>query len=185
MRTFLLGLLLGCLVATALLAMPQSGGPRETISLGSTDLTLGMSEGAVLTKLSESYNLEKEGPPPGLLAKGVTSMWVVNAKEKGRGHGTIYFASGKLYAAVKSLPERDEVEFGRQLYFAMRDLELEGDSPCTIKTANHEEPDFAVKTATLRCGKKSLVIQVQKFKTYDESVSLDEDLEAGPIFAAH
>jgi hypothetical protein len=144
-----------------------------------------MSEGAVLTGLSESYNLEKEEPPTGLLAKAVTSMWVADAKEKGGDHGTIYFASGKLYAAVKGLAERDDVEFGRQLYFAMRDLEHEGDSHCTIETDNREEPGFSNKTAKMRCGKKSLFIVVQKLKAQDESISLDEGLEAGPIFAGH
>ncbi len=181
MRIFLLGVLLGCLVASVLFAAPQSNKQRETIWLGSEDLTLGMSEGAVLTKLAESYNLEKGEPPPGLRAKGITSMWVVNAKVKGEDHGALFFASGKLHAVSKNLPERDDVEFARQLYFAMRDLELEGDSQCSIKTDNMEGPDFGDKTATLRCGKKSLVIHVQKFKAHDEHTFLDEDLEAGSL----
>jgi hypothetical protein len=43
MRTFVLGLLLGCVFASVLFAMPQSNKQRETIFLG-TDLTLGMPE---------------------------------------------------------------------------------------------------------------------------------------------
>jgi hypothetical protein len=185
MRIFLFRLLLGCLVASVLFAAPQSHKLRETIWLGSEDLTLGMSEGAILTKLAESYNLEKGGVSPALRAKGVPYMWVASAKVKRGDHGALYFASGTLVAVSKSLPERDDVEFGRQLYFAMRDLELEGDSHCAIETDNLEGPDFANKRARLRCGKKSLVIQVQKLKAQDETTSLGEELEAVPLFAGH
>jgi hypothetical protein len=124
MRTFLLGLLLGCLVTSVLFAMPQSGKPRETIWLG-TDLTLGMPEETVIKNLAESaYNVRKESPPKGLRAKGITSMWGVDRKGDGKypSVGVIAFAAGKLDSVAKYLlpPDGDEVELGRQLYFAMR-----------------------------------------------------------------
>ena len=92
----------------------------------------------------------------------------------------MFFASGKLYSVDKPLLLTDggEVEFGRQLYFAMRDLEFEGDSHCTIQTENQEEPDFSNKTARLQCGMKTIVINVQKFKENDETVQLNEELNA-------
>jgi len=181
MRIFLLGLLFGCLVATALFATPQARNARETMWLG-TDLTLGMSEEAVVAKLAESYNLQKMEPPNGLRAKGITSMWIVGEKGQGDKHpsvGLVAFAAGKLDNVHKDFPlNGDEVEFGRQLYFAMRDLEHERNSRCTIETENLEVPNFAHKTAKLLCGKKSIIIDLQKFKEQAESVQLNEELNA-------
>lgn len=177
MRTLLLGLLFGSLVATALFAMPQSAKSRETIWLA-TDLMLGMSEDAVVAKLAESYSLRKTEPPTGLRAKGITSMWIVD--EKGRGSvGIVCFSAGKLSNVQRFLfLYGDEVEFGRQLYFAMRDLEAEGNSRCTIQTKSAEVPDYSRKTATLQCGKKTVAIELQQVKGQDESVQLNEELNA-------
>ncbi len=179
-RTLIFGLLLGSLFASLLFAMPQSNKQRETIWLGS-DLTLGMSEETVVTTLTESYNLRKAEPPAGLRAMGVTTMWIV--QEKGKNNallGTMFFASGKLHSVSKPLlsDDGDAVEFGRQLYFAMRDLELEGDTHCIVQTESGEVPDFSQKTANLRCGMKTIVIGVQKIKGYDETVQLNEELNA-------
>lgn len=181
MRSFLLGLFLGFFVVSMLSAMPQSSKPRDTMWLG-TDLTLGMSEEAVVKRLAESYSLRKEEPPKELRAKGVTSLWVVDER-KGDKHpsvGIISFAAGKLDSVTKFLlpSDADEVEFGRQLYFAMRELELEGNSRCTISTSNAEVPDFSHKTAKLQCGKKSMLIDLQRFQKYAESVQLNEELNA-------
>jgi hypothetical protein len=182
MRGTLFGLLFGCIVGTSLFAMPQSDKPRETIWLGS-DLALGMSEEAAVAKLAELYSLRKMEPPAGLRAKGVTSMWIVDEKGEGTKHpsvGVVAFAAGKLSNVHKYLlpSDGDEVEFGRQVYFAMRDLELEGNSRCTIETENAEVPDFANKTAKLHCGRKTIIIDVQKFKGYAETVQLNEELDA-------
>lgn len=171
MRTFLLGLLIGILVVSALAAMPQSVRERETIRLG-TDLTLGMSEDAAIKKLAESdHSPRKMEPPQGLRDKGITSMWVLD-------DGAISFASGKLVLVTKSLlpSEGNEVEFGRQLYFAMRDLELEGDSHCSIETETGEVPEYSSKTGKLHCGKKTLLIELQKFQKQGETVQLNEEL---------
>jgi hypothetical protein len=72
--------------------------------------------------------------------------------------------------------DANEVEFGRQLYFAMRDLESEGNSHCTIETENSEVPDYAQKTTKLHCGKKTIVVVLQKQQSKNESVSLNEEL---------
>lgn len=180
MRTFLLGLLLGCLSASMLLAMPQLAQQRETIWIGS-DLTLGMSEDAVSTKLAGSYSLRKEEAPPIWQAKGITSLWFVQEKGEQRTLlGTLFFASGKLHSVAKPLlsDDGDTVEFGRQLYFAMRDLEHEGDSHCVIQTESDDVPDYANKSANLKCGMKSIVITVQKMKGNNETVDLHEELSA-------
>jgi hypothetical protein len=182
MRIFLFGLLFGCLVATALFATPQAGNPRDTMQLGTDDLTLGMSEEAVVAKLAESYDLRKMELPAGLRARGITSLWIVCEKGQGDKHppvGSVDFAAGKLNGVHKDFPlNGNEVEFGRQLYFAMRDLELEGNSRCTIETKNGEEPNVSIKTAKLHCGRKIIIIDLDKLKGQSESVQLSEELQA-------
>jgi hypothetical protein len=171
MRTFLLGLLVGSLIVSALAAMPQSS--RETLNLGA-DLTLGMSEDAAIKKLAESgHTPRKIEPPQGLRDKGITSMW-------GLDDGVISFASGKLAIVTKSLlpSEGNEVEFGRQLYFAIRDLELEGDSHCTIETEAGEVPEYSSKRAKLNCGKKIVIVELQRYQKNPETVQLNEELSA-------
>ena len=68
------------------------------------------------------------------------------------------FSAGRLTSVVKFLlplegPDGDEVEFGRQLYFSLRDLEDEGISQCSIKTKSGEVPEVSFKHAELLCGK--------------------------------
>ena len=185
MRTFLVGFLAGSLIASAI-AMGQSSNERETIRIG-TDLNLGMAEDTAVRKLAESgYIPHRHEPPKGLRDRGVTSMWSVDQKGEGDKHpslGIITFASGKLDSAMKFLlpPDGDEVEFGRQLYFAMRALELEGNSHCTIVTESAEIPEYATKTGKLRCGKKTILIELQKFQKQAESVQLNEELDARPF----
>ncbi len=181
MRSFPLGFFLGCLTAIALFCGPQSGNPRQQISLDGTELTLGMPEEAAVKQLAESaYTLQKSEPPQGLHAKGITSMWLVATKDKHLTIGTVCFADGKLAGVVDDLlpTDGDAVGFGRQLYFAMRDMELEGESQCTIETENAEVPDFTHKTANLRCGQKTIVIDLQKFERQVETVQLQEELWA-------
>jgi len=161
---------------------PQVNKLPETLWLG-VDLSLGMSEDATVKKLAESgYNLRKLEPPEDLRRKGATSMWVVGEKGEGKKSriiGSMLFASGKLVNVHRDLlPEGDEVEFGRQLYFAMHSLEVEGNSRCTIETINRETPDLSWKTATLTCGKKTIFIELQKFQKQDESVQLNEELSS-------
>jgi hypothetical protein len=179
MRILLIGPLVGGLIATALFATPQAANPQETLSLGATNLTLGMSEEAVIAKLAESNDLRKMKPP---LAKGYTSMWIVDEKGQGDKHssvGMVAFEAGKLSAVQTYSPlNGDDVEFGRQLYFAMHNLETEGNSHCTIETENDESADFAHKSAKFYCGKKTITIDLQKFKGQAESVQLNEELQA-------
>lgn len=183
MRTVLIALLATVLVSTV---FSQVISRRETLTVG-VDLTLGMSEDAAVKKLTESgYKLSKHDPPDALKQKGFTSMWSV--EERGDGKvtpfvGEILFSSGRLTSASKDrLPDEDsQVEFARQLYFAMRDLEVEGNSHCTIETESGEVPRFAYKTANLRCGKKTIVIDLQKIQNKSETVQLNEELSSRQI----
>jgi hypothetical protein len=178
MRTFLFGLLASVLVS---MAVAQTLNPRETMTVG-VELTLGMLEDAAVKKLTESgYKLRKHEPPDAFKQKGFTSMWFVDDGGDERhtaSVGLILFSSGRLTSASKELlPSEDgQVEFARQLYFAMRDLEAEGDSHCAIETETGEVPEYAQKTARLRCGKKSIVIYLQKAQNKNESVQLNLEM---------
>jgi hypothetical protein len=177
MRAVLVWLLASILVS---MALAQEFNPRETMTVG-VDLTLGMSEDAAVKKLTESgHKLRKHEPPDAFKQKGFTSTWFVDEASV----GIIMFSSGRLTSASKDLlpSEGGQVEFARQLYFAMRDLEAEGDSHCAIETETGEVPEYAQKTARLRCGKKSIVIYLQKPQNKNESVQLSEEMmmSAGP-----
>jgi hypothetical protein len=166
--------------------MAQALNRRETLTVG-VDLTLGVSEESAVKRLTESgCKLTKQEPPDGLKQKGFTSMWLVEERGDGKDTptaGVILFSSGRLTFASKDLlsNEGNQVEFARRLYFAMRDLEVEGDSHCTIQTENAEVPEFAHKTARLRCGKKTIVIDLQNFQSKGEAVQLNEELSARQI----
>jgi hypothetical protein len=182
MRTFLMGLFVGSFVASTLVAaVPQSNKQRETKSVG-TDLSLGMAEETVIKQLVEAgYSPRKIEPPKDALNKGITSMWLVEQTGEGNKRqtiGTVTFTSGRLHSAGKFLlpSDADQVEFGRQLYFAMRGLEHERDAQCVIETETEEVPDFATKTARLRCGKKAIVVMLQKSQQQSETVDLSEAL---------
>jgi hypothetical protein len=60
----------------------------------------------------------------------------------------------------------------------MRNLELEGDSRCVIETTNGETPEYAHKTLKLHCGKKSILVELEKFEKNPETVQLNEELDA-------
>lgn len=151
-------------------AMPQSSKSKDTIWLG-VDLVLGMDEDAAITKLTASNHKPRKMELAEVFrAKGITSMWVLN-------DGVLEFTSGKLVSVTKHLLEEgDEVEFGRQLFFAMRELEREGDLHCTIETEAAEVPHYSTKTAKLQCGKKSILVELQRINDQKETVQLDEGL---------
>ena len=92
----------------------------------------------------------------------------------------VCFTAGRLSSVNKTLlaSGNDTVAFGRSLYFAMRDLEQEGDSQCTIQTDNSDSPEWMTKSAKLRCGNKTIIVLLQKHKSQAELVSLDEELSA-------
>jgi hypothetical protein len=142
---------------------------------------MGMGEDSAIKQLAASgYVPRKMNPPDTLKDKGITSMWGVDQRgNKQPSVGIIMFASGNLESAMKFLyQEGDEVEFGRQLYFAMLELELDGNSSCTIETSSAEEPEYSSKSGRLRCGKKTILIELQRLQKQRESIQLNEWLDA-------
>ena len=75
MRTFLFGILAAVVVS---MVAGQELNPRETMSVG-IDLTLGMSEDAVIKNLTEvGYKVRKGPLSNGFKEKGFTSVWFVD-----------------------------------------------------------------------------------------------------------
>jgi hypothetical protein len=179
MRAFICG------VAVTLLVLgvsAQTVNQRESISVG-ISLTLGITEDAAVKQLTEAgYHVRKLDLNGRLKERGFTSMWVVDDRGDSKyttSLGVIFFTSGRLVSAMRELLPQDnstDVEFGRQLYFAMRDLEAEGDVHCTIHTENSEVPDYAMKSANLICGKKTITISLQTSKGSNETVQLNEEM---------
>ena len=48
----------------------------------------------------------------------------------------------------------------------------------SLPSDNAEVPDYSSKTGKLRCGKKTILIELQKFQKQPESVQLNEELDA-------
>jgi hypothetical protein len=164
-------------------AAAQALNTRETITVGA-GVTLGMSEDVAVKKLTEAgYSLWKLEPIDALQERsGINSIWSVGE----RGHdspppfGAMFFSAGRLTSATRDLLPNgsDQVEFGRQLYFAMRDLEAGGDSRCTIET---NITDVTQNVAQLHCGKKHLVVFLEKPRSEDESVRLNLEMWSSRI----
>jgi hypothetical protein len=161
--------------------LAQEGSRHITIGV---ELTLGMSEDSAIKKLAEAgYHVRKVNPPEQSKKLGVTSIWLIDDQtpesKSAPAIGVITIAGGKLRSASRDwLPDdRGEgVQFGRQLYFLFRQLETDGNEKCTIKTTSAESPDFAEKEAILRCGTKSVSVELQKYKDNHETVQLSEQL---------
>lgn len=176
-------LISGVAVALLLLGVSaQTVNQRETISIG-IKLTLGITEDDAINQLTKAgYQLVKVKLNELTKASGFTSIWGVvdPAKPKNeRPLGIIFFTSGHLTYAVRELLPADgnAVNFGRQVYSALRDLELEGNSHCTIHVENKRDADYVTEIAHLTCGKKTVDISLSRNEGRDdETVDLNEDV---------
>jgi hypothetical protein len=174
----------------------QKENGRETIFFG-TELSLGMLEDAVIKRIAEKgYGARKESSIAGELRNnyGVTSLWIVAGQGMAGDIGMIGFAAGKLNYAQKWLwssmsatntkSSAESVEFGRQLFFAARDLEAEGNTRCTIETRTTDRPRYSRKFLNLGCGHTSVLVDVQKFVDQEENAQLSEELSAPKLESA-
>jgi hypothetical protein len=172
-------LLIGAAVAMGH-AKPKQSQP-ENIRIGA-EVDLGMSEESAIKKILEAgYSVKKRTAPGNMPA--VTSMWEVDEKKDdgsaGQFVGMIFFSNGTLTSASRySLPNDsgEGVEFGRQLFFMMRDFETRGDASCRIETRSGEVPEYAGKTAFFHCGHKTIALYLQQLRGQPESVQLNEEL---------
>ena len=154
----------------------QTGTKRDTISIG-VDLSLGMPEDAAIRQIAEAgYTVENTQLPS---KERTSSLWTITVKGDGRNQplGAVEFSKGKLKSATRWLGTGDEVEFGRQIYFLMRDFRAQGDSLCAIETTASDEAALSLKTAYFRCGHKSIRIALEALRGEQEVVGLSEELQ--------
>jgi hypothetical protein len=156
---------------------------QQTITIGDTELALGMSEELVSKKLGERlrFIVSKQDAPEGLRAKGITSTWILDEKAAQSTRpslATVAFMSGKLAYVRKTLLRQDggHDKLAEQLFLAMRDLERQGNSPCSFETREGQLTNFVERTAKLRSGKKAIILDLQKIQNSGEIVQLNEEL---------
>jgi len=112
-----------------------------------------MPQDLVVTKLAESYRLQKLGEAGG------NSSWVVSSKDGPpyRPIGSVFFKGGKLNSVFKHWGPEDQqkgVDFARAVYAAIASLSKEGKGPCTISVGESQQPGFESRDASISCGER-------------------------------
>ena len=148
-----------------------------SIRIGGTELRLGMKEDATMAVLAEHYSLERLH---GLDKTTNASEWLVKAKSgtPPTYYDTVYFKSGQLASIHKNWSPQDQqknYELGRAIYRLLRTFEKEGNSLCTIDTAEGGNPEAEMKRAALICGKKRIEVLLSDIGG-SRNVSLNEIL---------
>ena len=69
------------------------------------------------------------------------------------------------------------IKLVRNFYFAARDLEVEGNNVCLLTTKNQETAEFAGKSTSIRCGRRTLLLAVSRIKDQTEAVNLDQSVK--------
>jgi len=177
MKNLLLGTLLGILLALVPIAYTQQQGER--IFVGTTSLQLGMEKDAVISRLAEQgYRLSRvEGPP----SQG--DQWLVSEKNAQAEYdllGSIVFMKGRLSTATRYWAESwdsGSAKIARNLYFLAKSLEDSGNTTCVIETNPSESPEFDQKDIRIHCGRRTLGIDVSKYKEQREVTQLWEGVK--------
>lgn len=143
--------------AFVLLAMPLPGGQGgsgsgSTIQLGGFELRLGMSQDAVLKKLTTVYDVKSQDRFPG-------NNWVVFKKggSPDDSIGTLAFSEERLSFASRSWGPEDQSarSFALALHAAVR--ATPGSGPCTISTSAADRDGTQL---FLSCGHRRLFVLV-------------------------
>ncbi len=158
---------------------PPTGPPEggNQIQIG-TDLALGTDETAVRKVLSARYDLRELDSD-----KHGTANWLVAAKgDPSHVAGVLGFKEGKLVFATKRWLQRDEdrergVQTARAVYGILTELVSHGEATCIVSSEQRESPDLSAKTATVRCGHKSLEVLLTARPGETETVEINEVLK--------
>ncbi len=159
-------------------ANPQNN-LQETIRVGG-EVGLGITEQSAFDRVSSAgYNVRRNEVPVGRAPlPGVTSTMVVESNA-GQSLGVLFFSKGRLTHVLRFALPNDKgegVEFGRQVFFMMREFETQGETNCHIETRTGEVPEYAFKRAYLHCGHKTLAVEIEQIRGQSESVQLNEEL---------
>jgi hypothetical protein len=174
MKRFFLGLVLGILLVSVPIAYTQQ--QSERIFVGSISLQLGTEKDAVISKLAErGFRLSKLPS---------SESWVVDQKNVETGEydilGTLQFTNGRLMSASRHWAESWDIgsaKVGKNLYFLVKSFEEAGNIACSIETKSQESPDFDSKETLIHCGRRMIIIDVNKYKEQREETQVTETLK--------
>src|SRR5216683_3748716 len=126
---------------------------QGTILLGSAELTPGMSRGAVIARLGESYELKRVGNSDG---------WLVVPKQNGgksddlsSAIGNVVFKKDMLDSISKDWGPQDQIkgaDFGQSIYGAIASLANKGKTHCQIHVEENHQPTVNTRAAFIICG---------------------------------
>jgi hypothetical protein len=149
---------------------------KDQIQIG-TDLALGMDEADVRKALSARYDLRKVE-----IDNSGKVNWLVSDRDNPpHVAGVLTFRDGKLLFATKRWLQRDEdrqkgLQTARAVYGVLSAFADHGEASCTVSAEQKESPDLSAKTASVRCGRKSLELLISARPGEDETVEVNESL---------
>jgi hypothetical protein len=134
-------------------AQANGQGYQESVSLGSTELTLGMPQNAVIAALAAHFRLDQQS----------SGIWIVSTK---RGPpfdtiGSLSFVDNRLATIRKYWgPENQQrgFEFASRLYWALKGLTANGREDCAVELSDNEGPAYNIKSISITCGGRAVEI---------------------------
>jgi len=185
MKNFFLGLLTGVIFFSLLGFTHQSHvgrlpAKRPHISVGDTDLTLGMSKADVMSVIPDRYEVRKNE------TRGVD--WLIAEKDHPNGPfvAGLTFAEGRLTFVMKpwlddsARSSTEGVEVGRAVYGIVSSFVDQGETACVLSLGHTETPTVSAKTAIVRCGQHDLSVMVGAQPGHGETVEIQESLYQRP-----
>jgi hypothetical protein len=150
---------------------------EDSVSLGDIQLTLGMPQDSLLSKLEKrGYKITELGE----------SSWNISSIEGGTfmNLAAIGFTKGKLSSVSRDWGPQDQkkgAEFAAAVIGVLAHLEGEGKTLCMISTVTSRDPNADADQAFLTCGHKYVEISVARVRRGQfegEFARIDEVLRA-------
>jgi hypothetical protein len=154
----------------------RQGKPQDTITVGTTTLSIGMSRESVTAKLGGEYKLQNEGEN--------TLLVIPMNASPGDAVASIELKEGKIRSVRKYWSPKDQqkpLELARNLFSLLASFPAEARAKCAIIVGEVHEPNLENKIAFISCGKKSIDIEMGRGGLGTESVTLDEVLGSETI----
>jgi len=149
-------------------ALGQTSG--VTVTVGRTQLYLGMSKEVVSRSLSGEFDIQESDD----------SNWAI--VEKGRPMNliaTAEFEKDKLLSVSVLRASRglkSEVDVFRALYSLIGELERKGNTSCVIGTRDRVTAESDSRTIEVQCGRRILFLTLSRFKGYPEGLDVMEGI---------
>jgi transposase len=153
-HTLSISVLVLSVAASALAQVATQPSKQPSIRIGMS-LQLGMPRDAIITKLSENYNVTK--------FQDTGDEWIVAGKNNPENwEGYLGFHGGKLTYANRSWTQGDEDKyaFAQALQGAMSQMDSEGQHSCTFDVPTTHSPAAEIRYVRLYCGPKKIEIML-------------------------